>query len=89
MIEEPAPVSNPAPAQPVSGPDSIGDGTVSKILYTVKRGDTLSGIAQKELGSWKRWNELADMNRNVIGTSNNHWIYPGQVLTLPPSELQK
>lgn len=89
VIEEPAPISSPAPAKPVSGPGSIGNGTVSKILYTVKRGDTLSGIAQKELGSWKRWNEIAEANRNVIGTSNNHWIYPGQVLTLPPADLQK
>ena len=75
----------PAPVKPIS---SIGDGTVSKILYTVKRGDTLSSIAQSELGSWKRWPEIAKVNHEVIGNSNSHWIYPGQVLTLPPSQLK-
>lgn len=86
VIEEPsAPATQPsAPISQPSGPSTIGNGTVSKILYTVKRGDTLSGIAQSQLGNWKRWHEIADMNHNVIGTSNTHWIYPGQVLSLPP-----
>lgn len=86
---EPAPApSQPAPVAAPSAPSAIGNGSVSKILYTVKRGDTLSSIAQNQLGSWKRWHEIADMNREVIGTQNNHWIYPGQVLTLPPLNVK-
>ncbi|HEY9839835.1 MAG TPA: LysM domain-containing protein, partial [Candidatus Obscuribacterales bacterium] len=89
---QPAPVAetpvSPAPVSGPGAPSSIGNGTVSQILYTVKRGDTLSSIAQSELGSWRRWHEIADMNRQVIGTSNNHWIYPGQVLTLPPLNVK-
>lgn len=82
---QPAAPARPTPApRPVSGGSGIGEGSVSKILYTVKRGDTLSSIAQKELGTWKRWPEIAEMNRQVIGSTNTHWIYPGQVLTLPP-----
>ncbi|PIQ24346.1 hypothetical protein COW36_24145 [bacterium (Candidatus Blackallbacteria) CG17_big_fil_post_rev_8_21_14_2_50_48_46] len=86
---QPAPVQPaPAPAQPapVSGVSPVG--SVSKILYTVKKGDTLSSIARSELGNWKRWPEIAEMNRPVIGSSNTHWIYPGQVLTLPPLQLK-
>lgn len=78
----------PAPVSPPSGPSAIGNGSVSKILYTVKRGDTLSSIAQNQLGSWKRWHEIADMNKQVIGNSNTHWLYPGQVLTLPPLSMK-
>lgn len=90
-VQQPAPVAEPpqpAPVSPPSGPSPIGNGSVSKILYTVKRGDTLSSIAQNQLGSWKRWHEIADMNKQVIGNSNTHWIYPGQVLTLPPLNVK-
>lgn len=82
---QPTPVAPPAPqpAQPVAPVNPIDDGLVSKILYTVKSGDTLSSIAQSELGNFRRWTEIADMNREVIG-NQNHWIYPGQVLSLPP-----
>lgn len=84
-----APPVAPAPApRPVTSAPSIGDGSVSKALYTVRKGDTLSSIAKNELGSWKRWPEIAELNRDVIGSSNTHWIYPGQVLTLPPSQLR-
>ncbi len=85
---QPAPVQAPVATTPAKPVSSIGDGAVSKILYTVKRGDTLSSIAQTELGSWKRWPEIAKVNHDVIGTSNTHWIYPGQVLTMPPSQLR-
>lgn len=32
------------------------------IIHTVQKGDTLSGIAQKELGDWRRWKDLAAWN---------------------------
>jgi LysM repeat protein len=81
---QPAPApAQPAPVQGVAPVDSV-----SKLLYTVKKGDTLSSIARAELGNWKRWPEIAQMNRNVIGSTNTHWIYPGQVLTLPPLQLK-
>lgn len=80
----------PRPAQPpVQQPAPVdlspGSGIVSK--YTVQKGDTLSSIAKNELGNWKRWTDIADMNREVIG-NQNHWIYPGQVLRLPPLQPQ-
>lgn len=49
--------------------------------YTVKSGDTLSGIAKKTTGS-SSWQALYEQNKPVIG-SNPNLIYPGQVLTLP------
>jgi nucleoid-associated protein YgaU len=50
-------------------------GASSRKTYTVKSGDTLSGIAAKYGTSWQR---LADIN----GISNPDVIYPGQVLTI-------
>lgn len=48
--------------------------------YTVRSGDTLSGIAQRfGLGDWRR---LYEANVSVIGGDPNR-IYPGQVLVLP------
>ncbi len=62
--------------------------TASGAGYVVKSGDTLWSIAEHELGSPLRWQEIADLNygRAQPGGdrfTNAHWIYPGWVLTLP------
>ena len=49
--------------------------------YTVRRSDTLSGIAQRELGDASRWPEIFERNHDVI--SNPDRIFPDQVLILP------
>lgn len=50
--------------------------------YTIKSGDTLSKIAQEQLGSSDRWKELYDLNKDVLG-SNPNLIYPGREIKLP------
>ena len=50
--------------------------------YTVRSGDTLFGIAERELGDGRRWTEIFLLNRAVI--RNPEQIFAGQVLTLPP-----
>ena len=60
----------PVPARPAPPPPRT---------YTVVRGDTLWGIAQRFLGAGPRWPEIHAANRAVIG-SNPHLIFPGQVL---------
>jgi len=49
--------------------------------YTVKSGDTLWQIAQKNLGKGGRYMEIFNLNTDKLKDPN--LIYPGQVLTLP------
>ncbi|VXB11399.1 conserved hypothetical protein [Luteimonas sp. 9C] len=49
--------------------------------YVVRRGDSLSGIAESELGAQDRWRELFDANRDVLDDPDA--LHAGQVLQLP------
>jgi nucleoid-associated protein YgaU len=50
-------------------------------IYVIRRGDTLSGIAQQQLGDAARWPEIFALNRSVI--TNPDLIVPDTVLILP------
>ncbi|MCX8132023.1 MAG: LysM peptidoglycan-binding domain-containing protein [Clostridia bacterium] len=49
--------------------------------YTVKKGDSLYAIAKLKYGDGRKYKELYEKNRNVIGPDPN-LIKPGQVLVL-------
>ena len=76
-----------SPTQPDQGGSDSGTSgrdqpeTTSTQSYTVKSGDTLSGIARKLTGS-TNWKTIYEQNKSVIG-SNPNMIKPGQVLTIP------
>jgi nucleoid-associated protein YgaU len=59
-----------------------GATSVSTRTYTVKAGDTLSGIAESEMGDAKRWPELYAANKDAVG-KNPDMIHPGLELTIP------
>lgn len=50
-------------------------------FYQVKSGDTLSDIAQRELGNANRYNEIFNANRNILHSADE--IDVGQTLRLP------
>ncbi len=50
--------------------------------YTVKSGDTLSDIAQSEMGDAGRWPELYAANKDAVG-GNPDMIHPGLELKIP------
>ncbi|MCH5342525.1 MAG: LysM peptidoglycan-binding domain-containing protein [Acetatifactor sp.] len=59
-----------------------GSGEAKKSTYTVQEGDTLWRIAVQFFGDGKRYVEIWQENREVIGEDMNY-ILPGQVLHLP------
>lgn len=61
---------------PVKGGSTPKPSTPTYKTYTVKSGDTLSGIGQK---TGKNWKDIASLN----GIKSPYTIYPGQVLKLP------
>ncbi len=58
-----------------------GEVKVSTREYVVKKGDTLSGIAQKELGAPHRWQNLYQLNKDRIKDPNK--LRPGQKILIP------
>ena len=55
--------------------------TQATTFYTVKRGDTLSKIAKRYLGSARLYPEIFEANRPMLTHPDR--IYPGQVLRIP------
>ncbi len=63
-------------AQPAPSAQASSD------TYTVKSGDTLSGIAKEMLGSASSYTEIFNANRDQLSDPDK--IKPGQVLKIPP-----
>jgi nucleoid-associated protein YgaU len=53
-----------------------------KQVYVVKSGDSLSKIAKELMGDAKRWPEIYELNKELIGDDPN-LIHPGQELKIP------
>ena len=61
--------------------------------YTVVSGDALWAIAKKKLGSSSKWPQIYQANTDTIeawakkhgkiSSDHGHWIWPGEVLTIP------
>jgi 5'-nucleotidase / UDP-sugar diphosphatase len=54
---------------------------VSTREYVIQKNDTLSKIAQKELGSGHRWKFLYELNKDVIRDPNK--LKVGQTIIIP------
>ena len=63
-----------------SRPSDIVAATAATLRVTVRRGDTLSGLAAKYCGSWSRWPAI-DRANSIIRDPD--LIYVGQRLSIP------
>jgi len=57
------------------------DAATGARTYVVKSGDSLSKIAKEVLGDAKRWPEIYEANKALIG-DNPNLIHPGQKLVI-------
>lgn len=72
--------SSSSPAAPTRAPGGPGAGGERRD-YVVKAGDTLSTIALNELGSARRWEEIARLNRAALPDPNRLTV--GTKIVLP------
>lgn len=64
---------------PIKIPVKNGDEQLN--TYTIKKGDTLYGIAKKLFGDANKWRFIFDCNTDII--ENPKHIRPGQVIKIP------
>ena len=79
----PAPAYQPAPqpVQPVSYDSTVSPSanTMAGGSYTVKRGDTLYGIARQRYGDGKQWTKIAQANPGLQPNT----LKVGQTIVVP------
>ena len=87
--------SKPAAAD-LSTPDVARTSTNSSRTYVVQRGDTLWGIAERQLDDPLRWSEIYRLNEgrpqpDGRALTDPHWIDPGWILVMPegPTPAQR
>lgn len=78
----PAPRGTQAANTTISGATARTAAGAAK-TYTFQKGDVLSTVAQKTLGSSRRWQELVDANPSVLDDPDN--IPVGTVIKIPAS----
>lgn len=83
-IEEPALPEPPTP-EPDPTPDPKPDVPApaqEEWVYTVKAGDTLTEISERELETWRRYKEILKLNAGVTAET----LREGQTLKMPPRQ---
>ena len=58
----------------------------NEVVHVVKRGDTLWDLAKAYLKNPFRWPEVFQRNTDIV--ENPHWIYPGETIRIPSSEVK-
>jgi LysM repeat protein len=57
-----------------------------EVTHVVKRGDTLWDIAKAYLKDPFRWPDVFQRNTDIV--ENPHWIYPGETIRIPATEVK-
>ncbi|MGH8996499.1 MAG: LysM peptidoglycan-binding domain-containing protein, partial [Acidimicrobiales bacterium] len=85
---QPVPTAAAAASVPASPLATTSAPAPAPTTYVVRRGDTLWGIAERELGDPLRWSEIYQLNEGRpqpggAALTDPHWIDPGWTLLLP------
>ncbi len=75
-------IVNIVPRRTDGKPPAVGPATPATREYRVKSGDSFYRIARDVLGDAKRWNELYEMNKKLVGNDPTK-LQIGQVIVLP------
>ncbi|MET9611624.1 LysM peptidoglycan-binding domain-containing protein [Kitasatospora indigofera] len=86
--DEQSPAPAPAPPAPAPAAEGAQPGGGRHAKVTVAEGDTLSAIAERELGSAEAWPQLFEANKGVQAPdgerlSDPDEVVPGMVLAVP------
>jgi LysM repeat protein len=71
---------------PVMSPATVLNDSTHEVTHTVRKGDTLWDLAQTYLKNPFRWPDIFRRNTDIV--KNPHWIYPGEVIRIPISEVR-
>lgn len=83
-LEVPEPIATTEDAgSGVSAGDQAQPASTTQ-TYTVRSGDTLSGIAATFLGSTQRYGEIFEANRHLLNSPDD--LRPGMQLVIPPRD---
>lgn len=74
----PSPGGAVAGVRPAASPAAGG---AKEQIYEIRKGDTLSAIAQTHYGKASEWHRLFEANREIIDDPDR--IYPGQKIVIP------
>lgn len=81
------PAAPPKPSTQKPGPTLVEvKAGPNEVVHVVKRGDTLWDLAKAYLKDPFRWPEVFQRNTDIV--ENPHWIYPGETIRIPSSEVK-
>src|SRR4051812_45509079 len=81
----PAPLPQPTGAKP--GPTLIQvKAGPDEVIHVVKKGDTLWDLANYYLKDPWKWPDVFRRNTDIV--ENPHWIYPGETIRIPSTEVK-
>lgn len=58
----------------------------NEVIHVVKNGDTLWDLAKEYLKDPFKWPDVFQRNTDIV--ENPHWIYPGETIRIPSSEVR-
>mgnify|MGYP001549612675 FL=1 len=85
VAQTPAEQPKPTGAKPGPTLTPVSAGP-NEVTHVVKKGDTLWDLANEYLKDPFRWPEVFQRNTDIV--ENPHWIYPGETIRIPASEVK-